>query len=76
MLIPYKPIPRRKPMSPMTDAVLDNMTVDDRHVLSCHSELLHRLAEHMETGLAHGLPSRYMDDDEFVRHVKAGDFDV
>ena len=76
MAIPYKPIPRKKPLKPFTDDILDRDVVDDGSFLMRHSEHLHALADHIDAGTAHGRPNRYMSDEDFVRLVRAGAFDV
>ena len=75
MSILYKPITWKRLLRPLTDDVLDSIVVSEESCFPRHVDALHQLAEHIEAGLAYGLPSFYMTDEEFVRRVKAGEFD-
>ena len=75
MPVPYKPIFWKRSLQPLTDDVLDDIVVSQKSYLPRHSGVLRQVAEHIESGTAHGLPSIYMIDEEFVRRVKAGEFD-
>ena len=76
MGVPYKPFVRKTPMLPMTDERLAEVSVKETSLLLHHPDVVHRFADRMEQGLCHSRPCIHMTDEEFIQHVKAGDFDV
>lgn len=61
-------------LQPFTDTVCDSLSAGDGF-RSCTPSVLRNLVTRIERGTCRGLPCHFMTDDEFVQHVKAGDFD-